>query len=369
MGDMIVTVEQVLTLEQARRKPGRYEEVNGTVCKWCKDCKVFLPLDQFDYVKRYGKYTAHCRAHEASRKAYATSPEGQAKTAYWSEVNKQRKEKLITGHVPKLRKHSCHQMVDGVLHKTCTNCKRLLPLDNFNKHGKSLRSQCKICRIPKAKQYREKNLTELKLKRAKRYQENPEPAKARVREWRKDNRDRAREKDKRYYQATRQIRSVKNREYNARPEVKEAKRQYLDKHREKIRLSSKTRHLARLQEDVQYRLKVRLKSRLSSYFSAQGLRKRYRTIDMLGCTIAELKSHLESLWQPGMTWNNHGSYRRGGPMTWHIDHIKPVASFDLTDPKQQRKCFHRSNLQPLWAVDNIRKGDKLNRNKEVYVQD
>jgi hypothetical protein len=53
-----------------------------------------------------------------------------------------------------------------------------------------------------------------------------------------------------------------------------------------------------------------------------------------------------------MTWENHGRYG------WHIDHIRPCASFDLADPEQQRKCFHYTNLQPLWASENMRKGDK-----------
>ena len=54
-----------------------------------------------------------------------------------------------------------------------------------------------------------------------------------------------------------------------------------------------------------------------------------------------------------MTWKNYG---RNG---WHIDHILPCSSFDLTDPEQRRKCFHYTNLQPLWEIDNIRKSDKV----------
>jgi hypothetical protein len=54
-----------------------------------------------------------------------------------------------------------------------------------------------------------------------------------------------------------------------------------------------------------------------------------------------------------MTWQNYGYYG------WHIDHIKPCASFDLRKPSEQRKCFHYSNLQPLWAKDNLQKSDKI----------
>ena len=51
-----------------------------------------------------------------------------------------------------------------------------------------------------------------------------------------------------------------------------------------------------------------------------------------------------------MTWENHT------PTGWHVDHIIPCAAFDLSKPEEQRKCFHYTNLQPLWAIDNIRKG-------------
>ena len=53
-----------------------------------------------------------------------------------------------------------------------------------------------------------------------------------------------------------------------------------------------------------------------------------------------------------MTWQNYGD-------GWHIDHIHPCAAFDLTDPEQQKACFHWSNLQPLWAIDNFRKSSFL----------
>lgn len=71
---------------------------------------------------------------------------------------------------------------------------------------------------------------------------------------------------------------------------------------------------------------------------------------MIGCSIAELRAHLESKFQAGMTWANYGE--------WHIDHERPVASFDLRDPEQQRQCFHFTNLQPLWADENNKKGAK-----------
>lgn len=75
-----------------------------------------------------------------------------------------------------------------------------------------------------------------------------------------------------------------------------------------------------------------------------------RTMELVGCTAAELRDHLESQFQPGMSWENYGE--------WHVDHRRPCASFDLLDPAQQLECFHHTNLQPLWALDNLRKSKK-----------
>jgi hypothetical protein len=77
------------------------------------------------------------------------------------------------------------------------------------------------------------------------------------------------------------------------------------------------------------------------------------SMELMGADIETIKKHLESLFKKGMNWDNHGE--KG----WHIDHILPCASFDLTDPEQQKQCFHYKNLQPLWAKDNLSKSDKI----------
>jgi len=77
------------------------------------------------------------------------------------------------------------------------------------------------------------------------------------------------------------------------------------------------------------------------------------TVELLGCSIRDLCSHLERQFTPGMTWDNYG---RNG---WHIDHIIPLSYFDLSDPDQQKRAWHYTNLQPLWAIDNIIKSNKI----------
>ena len=75
-------------------------------------------------------------------------------------------------------------------------------------------------------------------------------------------------------------------------------------------------------------------------------------LDLLGCTVDFAKQWIEAKFQPGMTWNN---WSRTG---WHVDHLRPIDSFDLTDLAQQKQCFHYTNLHPLWAGDNLSKGAK-----------
>lgn len=102
------------------------------------------------------------------------------------------------------------------------------------------------------------------------------------------------------------------------------------------------------------RISLTLKSQARGYVPDKSLSTTHEKL--LGCSIQHLKSYLESHWLAGMTWDNYGRYKRNGPMTWHIDHIRPLHSFDLADPEEQKICFHYSNLQPLWAIDNIKKG-------------
>lgn len=83
--------------------------------------------------------------------------------------------------------------------------------------------------------------------------------------------------------------------------------------------------------------------------------KRVSSVSDLGCSLEEVKQYLESLWLPGMTWEN---WSRTG---WHIDHIRPFASFNMDDPEEQKKAVHYTNLQPLWAHDNISKGAKYDQ--------
>lgn len=109
----------------------------------------------------------------------------------------------------------------------------------------------------------------------------------------------------------------------------------------------------RKKEHLPTRLAWRLRGRLRQALNLWKLKKVGSHIANLGCTMEELVTHLESKFRPGMSWETYGL--RG----WHIDHIKPLASFDLENPVELAKATHYTNLQPLWAKENHQKGDKL----------
>ena len=90
----------------------------------------------------------------------------------------------------------------------------------------------------------------------------------------------------------------------------------------------------------------------------KGIAKSNNALEMIGCSAIELKDYIESKFQDGMSWKNYGLDG------WHVDHIRPCASFDLSDPSQQEECFHYTNLQPLWAKDNLSKGSYYNPQTE-----
>jgi hypothetical protein len=114
--------------------------------------------------------------------------------------------------------------------------------------------------------------------------------------------------------------------------------------RERNREKHNAYYRNRRRQDLNFKLKCKLRSRLSTLV---GQFKSSSALNLLGCTLDELKIYLESKFQEGMNWNNYGK--------WHIDHIKPCYSFDLTNQKEQKKCFHFLNLQPLWATQNLKK--------------
>ncbi len=108
-------------------------------------------------------------------------------------------------------------------------------------------------------------------------------------------------------------------------------------------------------------LKQLMRSRVYQALKRCSNPKTKRTMEYVGCDVETLREHLEKQFLPGMTWENKGK--------WHIDHRKPCAVFDLNKEEERHQCFHYTNLQPMWASDNISKSDYHDEASFPYVWD
>jgi len=140
-----------------------------------------------------------------------------------------------------------------------------------------------------------------------------------------------------YYKKNRDKLLKKQEQYRSDPKNKEKRKKYIRTYQQKQRLNKS------------YKIKDNISRRIRSAINGK---KNHKTIELLGCSIKQLKIHLEKQFKNGMSWDNYGLYG------WHIDHIKPCSTFDLTDVEQQKICFNYTNLQPLWAEENLSKGNK-----------
>ena len=106
-----------------------------------------------------------------------------------------------------------------------------------------------------------------------------------------------------------------------------------------------------IRNSLKARIAKNSRDRIRRMIGSQG-KGRGRSNRLIGCDADTLCLILEAQFFPGMTWDNYGS-------DWHVDHIIPLAAYNLTDPEQQRQAFHYTNLQPLWAHENLAKGDEV----------
>lgn len=222
--------------------------------------------------------------------------------------------------------------------KKCTKCGKELPLDQFYvrryKSGNiGHQHLCKSCSNARSIEWTKNNLEKVRALAVVRYWANIEKERAKGRQWHRDNIEKSR------------AASSKWRANN--PE----KRDKYRKDNPKYRAICAMRRRNRRANDLNFRIKTNVGSAMSSAL-VRG-KKAAHTTELLGCSIKELRNYLECLFLPGMTWDNYGLHG------WHIDHIIPLSYFDLSDFEQQKRAWHYTNLQPLWAKDNLRKRDKI----------
>ena len=139
-------------------------------------------------------------------------------------------------------------------------------------------------------------------------------------------------------------------------QIEENRKKYRNQNRDKIRKTQYIYNKNKLLYDINFRLRNTIKSRINK--ALKGRNKSESTMCLLGCSIDYLMYYIQCRFKKGMSWDNHG---RGdgdkGMKEWHMDQIKPCALFDLSTPEELSECFHYSNLQPLWAKDNIKKSN------------
>ena len=146
--------------------------------------------------------------------------------------------------------------------------------------------------------------------------------------------------------------------YKASEKGKAAQKKYYDKNQPSLTRKSVIRRTAQRKINPHVKIRDNLSLRMRLALKEQNLTKRNTTNELVGCSIKFLKRYLEKQFYPHpstgemMTWKNHNI--KG----WHIDHIRPCSSFDLSIPEQQKECFNYKNLQPLWARENIIKSNK-----------
>ena len=215
--------------------------------------------------------------------------------------------------------------------KQCSMCSEEKELDQFNERRCN---QCRDCEKKWKSEWYKKNKKKIAKKTKTYRRKNIVNIKTRKREYYLENKEYIDQKNKLY--------EIKNKEK-------------MVKYRKNYYIKNKTliheKQSLYLSNNIQARIKHNL--RIRTRHVLKGKIKSGTTIDLLGCQSEFLISYIEKQFKEGMTWDNYG--RKG----WHIDHIIPCSSFDLTDPEQQKRCFHYTNLQPLWAEDNLRKSDKI----------
>jgi hypothetical protein len=215
--------------------------------------------------------------------------------------------------------------------KVCSKCKTEKELCEFqkNKHSKDgYRSECSEC-SKLMKKLKPKNIIN-------QYHKN----------YRDKNREKYNEKQKKYYWNNKEKENERVKKYREKPEkIKNIYVPWRVKNKEVF--NQKRRELYKT--NVIFRLSQNIRNRMNTFISSNNFSKNGKTFELIGCSQIELRIYLENKFLPGMSWDNKGE--------WHIDHIIPLSSANCEE--DIIILAHYTNLQPLWAKDNLKKKDKI----------
>lgn len=215
--------------------------------------------------------------------------------------------------------------------KECSKCKEFKNLDCFYNNKQSRdgkRPECIKCTKEKrdCEEYRQRRRENQNSEKYKKYRDN-------------------------YREKNREMEKKRQQEYLSRPEVSRKRKEYFQRDDVKKR---RNEYEKERNKNPKWRISSTISIRINKTLKREGISKRKRHWEnLVGYTKEDLKVHLEKLFQEGMTWENYGS-------DWHIDHIKPISSFDITslECEEFKKCWALDNLQPLWAKENMKKGNR-----------
>ncbi len=208
--------------------------------------------------------------------------------------------------------------------KKCTKCnveKELCEFNKSNLYFDGKRSECRECQKSVSKVYREKNRDIINEKVRIQYKTNPEIQKERTKKW------------------------VINHEDDYRSSYRKSSKKWEEKNKDKRREYQNNYSTQKLKTDILFKLKRNVRIRINKFLK----NKKSDSSDIVGCSYLYLKEHLEQKFKDNMFWENYGD--------WHIDHIVPLSSAK-TEEEIYELC-HYTNLQPLWAEDNLKKGCKV----------
>jgi len=232
--------------------------------------------------------------------------------------------------------------------KICSKCKIEYTINNFHLRtpNGNYRSNCKFC----IKEYQNNK-----------YKLNKEEEKLKSKLYREENKNIIQQRKKVFYKKNKDKPYYDYKEYRKQnPEkVKQTQNKYKEKNKDILLLKSREwrknnpKYASdRKKNDLIFKIAVNMRSRLRIFMKKNSeIKKTNKTFEYVGCSPEQLKEHIEKQFVNGMNWENYSLHG------WHIDHIIPLSSAK-TDEDVYKLC-HYTNLQPLWAKDNISKGSKI----------
>jgi len=239
--------------------------------------------------------------------------------------------------------------------KNCKRCNSVKAVCDFGKNKKNkdgLSIYCKECERSRGQEYRKKNPN----------------YKISSKTWRINNPEKYKETIKKYLDANPHMTSTeRSKKYRLNEEFREKEKnrikEYTEKNREKLKIYRQKYYkenktllrkkndeykIVRLKNDGFYRMKKNLRDRIRDFLITEN--RSVRTKQIVGLDSKQFKSYIQQMFSEGMTWDNYG--------LWHLDHIKPLSL--AKTPEEALELNHYTNLQPLWAQDNLKKNNKYN---------